>query len=110
MDRLTDRWTFAILESLLRLKIDSLIFRYYGQLLQNFKWQFAQLFECYFNFITLLIFQEPVATLAEHSSEEQWKEWGKCQLLAEQAAKIARCRSSTRIVLPADLKSVCKLE
>ena len=108
MDRLTDRRTFAILESLSRLKIDSLIFRYYGQLLENFKWLFAQLIERYL--IILIISQEPAATPAEHSSEEQWKEWGKCQLLAEQAAKTVRCRSSTRIVLPADLKSVCELE
>ena len=67
---------------------------------------FAQLIERYL----ILIIQEPAATLAEHSSEEQWKEWGKCQLLAEPAAKTAKCQSSTRIVLPADLKSVCKLE
>ena len=108
MGRLTDRRTFSTLESLSRLKIDSLIFRYYGQLLENFQWLFAQLIERYL--IILIIFQEPVATLAEHSSEEQWKEWERCQLPAEPAAKTARCRSSTRIVLPADLKSVCKLE
>ena len=72
MDRLTDRWTFAILESLSRLKIDSLIFRYYGQLLENFDWLFAQLIERY---LIILIIQEPAATLAEHFSEEPWKEW-----------------------------------
>ena len=60
--------------------------------------------------IILIIFQEPAATPAEHFSGEQWKEWERCQLPAEPAAKTARCRSSTRIVLPADLKSVCKLE